>query len=158
DFGDRFWVYALYDQRTDQFGDVGKPYGTRPGFYLLVGPNWKGNVPQGITAVFRSSTSLANAIPRAFLNDTDQDRHAIQSVIDQIVAYPLSQFDGKMKSIKWREAPSIPGPAKREAGETQWVVPEKFFDEFQAVLDGVSPLPGEEALYAQFRWLMQVAA
>ena len=74
DVGDRFWVYALYDQRTDQFGELGKPYGTKPGFYLLVGPNWKGDVPNGITAVVRSSTSLANAIPRAFLNDTDEDR------------------------------------------------------------------------------------
>jgi len=27
DFGDRFWVYALYDNRTDQFGQLGKPYG-----------------------------------------------------------------------------------------------------------------------------------
>lgn len=26
DFGDRFWVYALYDARTDQFGHLGKPY------------------------------------------------------------------------------------------------------------------------------------
>ena len=25
DFGDRFWVYAMYDARTDQFGEVGKP-------------------------------------------------------------------------------------------------------------------------------------
>jgi hypothetical protein len=159
DFGDRFWVYALYDQRTDQFGDVGKPYGTKPGFYLLVGPNWKGEMPNGITAVVRSSTSLANAIPRVFQNDNDEDRKAIQPVIDQIVAYPLSQFDGKMKSIKWGAVPTIPGPpASKEGGETKWVVPEKFFDEFRAVLDGVPPLPGEEALYAQFRWLMQLAA
>ena len=26
DFGDRFWVYALYDARTDQFAEIGKPY------------------------------------------------------------------------------------------------------------------------------------
>jgi hypothetical protein len=24
DFGDRFWVYALYDGRTDEFGEIGK--------------------------------------------------------------------------------------------------------------------------------------
>jgi hypothetical protein len=36
DFGDRFWVYALYDARTDQFGQLGKPYGTKAGFYLRV--------------------------------------------------------------------------------------------------------------------------
>jgi hypothetical protein len=38
DFGDRFWVYAMYNARTDQFGQLGKLYGSKPGFYLLVGP------------------------------------------------------------------------------------------------------------------------
>ncbi|WP_156545700.1 DUF1254 domain-containing protein [Cupriavidus sp. D384] len=159
-FGDRFWVYALYDARTNQFGQVGKPYKTRPGFYLLAGPNWKGNKPAGITSVVRCPTSLANAIPRVFMNDTAEDRKAIQSVINQIVFYPLKQFDGRMKTIDWAHAPDIPGP-KSEAGasegETKWVIPEKFFDQFGEVLDTVPPLPGEEALYAQFRSLMEVA-
>jgi hypothetical protein len=38
DFGDRFWVYAAWDARTDSFAELGKQYGTRPGFYLLIGP------------------------------------------------------------------------------------------------------------------------
>src|SRR5262249_5542531 len=42
DFGTRFWVYQIVDLRTDSFADVGAMYGTKPGFYLLVGPNWKG--------------------------------------------------------------------------------------------------------------------
>jgi hypothetical protein len=33
EFGDRFWVYALYDARTDEFSEIGKAYGTKPGFY-----------------------------------------------------------------------------------------------------------------------------
>lgn len=37
------------------------------------------------------------------------------------------------------------------------MVPEKFFDEFGGVLDTVSPLPGEESLYAQFRALLAAA-
>ena len=129
DFGDRFWVYALYDQRTDQFGELGKPYGTEPGFYLLAGPEWNGEVPDGITAVIRSRTSLANAIPRVFMNDTDEDRKAIQPLIDQIVVYPLAEFDGEMKTIDWSELPEIPAPAQQGSGETKWVVPEKFFDQ-----------------------------
>ncbi len=157
DFGGRFWVYALYDARTDQFGELGKPYGTKPGFYLLVGPNWKGAVPNGVTAVIRSSTALANAIPRVFMDDTDADRAAIQPFINQIVFYPLSEFDGKMKTKDWSKAPSIPGPASSGGGETKWVVPDKFFDQLPEVLDEVPPLPGEEALYAQFRNLLAVA-
>jgi hypothetical protein len=78
DFGDRFWVYALYDARTDQFGELGKPYGSEPGFYLLAGPNWQGDLPDGVNAVLRSSTWLANAIPRVFMDDTDEDRKAIR--------------------------------------------------------------------------------
>ena len=46
EFGDRFWVYALYDARTDEFSEIGKQYGTKPGFYLVVGPDWKGETPR----------------------------------------------------------------------------------------------------------------
>ena len=157
DFGDRFWVYALYDARTDQFADLGKPYGSKPGFYLLVGPNWKGDTPTGINGVFRSSTECANVIPRVFMDDTDADRAAIQPVIDQICAYPLREFDGKLKTVDWSKAPTIPGPQSKDGGETKWVVPETFFDELDMVLDGVSPLPGEEAMYAQFRQVLAAA-
>lgn len=154
DFGDRFWVYALYDARTDQFAELGKPYKTKPGFYLLVGPNWKGEKPNGVEAIIRSPTELTNAIPRVFMDDTAEDLKAIQASINQVVFYPLDKFDGKMKTIDWAKAPNFPGP-KSTGEETKWVVPEKFFDEFPMVLDTVAPLPGEEALYAQFRQLVE---
>jgi len=157
DFGDRFWIYALYDARTDQFAAIGKPYATKPGFYLIVGPNWKGQTPAGISSVIRSSTEMANIIPRVFMDNTAADRQAIQPVINRIVVYPLKEFDGKMKTIDWSKAPAIPGP-KGTGGETQWVVPEKFFDQFGEVLDKVAPLPGEEALYGQFRVMLDTAA
>jgi len=158
DFGDRFWVYAMYDARTDQIGELGKPYGSKPGFYLLKGPNWRGDVPAGITGVFTSSTPLANCIPRAFMDDTPEDREAIQVLINQIAVYPLDEFDGKMKTTDWRKAPIIPNPNASAGGEeTKWVIPEKFFDEFGTVLETVSPLPGEEAMYSQFRALLAIA-
>jgi hypothetical protein len=39
--------------------------------------------------------------------------------------------------------------------ETQWVFPEKFFDELPAVLADAPPLPGEEARYAQMLALLE---
>jgi hypothetical protein len=63
-----------------------------------------------------------------------------------------------MKSIDWEAAPTIPNPEKQGKSEVGWVVPEKFFDELPQVLEMVPPLPGEEAMYAQFRWLMAAAA
>lgn len=59
DFGDRFCVYQIVDQRTDGFAQIGKMYGTTPGFYLLAGPDWQGQVPKGIAKVFRRSTNTA---------------------------------------------------------------------------------------------------
>ena len=45
DFGDRFWVYQVVDQRTDSFVQLGKMYGTKPGFYLLAQFRLEGNHP-----------------------------------------------------------------------------------------------------------------
>lgn len=157
DFGKRFWVYALYDARTDQAGHLGQAYGSKPGFYLLVGPKWKGDKPAGITDVIRYSTALGNAIPRIFQDDTPEDKKAIQPLVNQVVAYPLKDFTGKMKTIEWAGVPNIPGP-QSSGGETKWVVPERFFDQFGEVLDTVDPQPGEEAMYAQFRLLLGLAA
>jgi hypothetical protein len=156
DFGDRFWVYAMYDARTDEFAEIGKPYATKPGFYLMVGPNWKGDVPAGITAVVRSSTELVFAAPRIFKDDTTEDTQAVQSVLGQVMFYPLSQFDGKMKTTDWGKLPHFPTPASK-GGETKWVVPEAYFDQLSKVMKLVPPLPGEEALYGWINSVLDAA-
>ncbi|NTS31866.1 DUF1254 domain-containing protein [Phyllobacterium sp. BT25] len=161
DFGDRFWVYQLGNQRTDTIGGMGKLYGSKPGFYMIVGPEWKGDVPSGISGVFRSPTNLAYIIPRAFLDDTKEDRAAIQPLISQIMTYPLSEFDGKMKTKDWSKIPVLADPAGGKAGaggETQWVKPELFFEELPLILKEVPPQPGEEALYAWFGSLLEAAS
>lgn len=155
DFGDRFWIYALYDGRTDQFGEFGKPYGTKPGFYLLVGPNWGGNVPAGITSVVRSPTEFGFIGPRVFMNDTEEERASIKPLVNQINAYPLTEFDGKMKIKDWNDVPSF--PAQKVEGENKWVVPEKFFDQLPGVMAAVPPLPGEEGLYATIKQVLDAA-
>ena len=47
DFGDRFYVYALYDARTDEIARIGKQYGTKPGFYMIVGRELEGRGAAG---------------------------------------------------------------------------------------------------------------
>ena len=156
DFGDRFWVYQVADGRTDAFCSLGKQYGTKPGFYLIVGPNWKGEVPSGVTEVYRSSTDLGVVFPRVFQDDTPQDKAAVQSLINQIMVYPLSEFYGKMKTKDWAKLPSFPMASSK--GETKWVVPENFFDQLPEVMKEVPPLPGEESLYRMFQSVLDAAA
>jgi hypothetical protein len=157
DFGDRFWVYQVVDQRTDSFVQLGKMYGTKPGFYLLTGPDWKGAVPSGITGVFPSKTNLGAVIPRVFMDDTAADRQAIQPLLTGILMYPLSSFTGHPRTKDWAKIPNFPNTSTGEE-ETKWVQPESFFDEFGTILREVPPLPGEEALYASIQSVLDAAS
>jgi len=154
DFGDRFWLYQLGDQRTDGFADVGAMYGTRPGFHLVVGPGWEGRVPAGITAVHRSPTRYAFCIPRVFFSAAAGDRDAALPAVNAIMAYPLDEFTGTMQTRDWtrlRWFPRLSAAGRRGRG----VVPDTFFETLPAVLDEVPPLPGEERLYARLRRLVR---
>jgi len=157
DFGDRFWVYQIVDQRTDSFAQLGKMYATKPGAYLLVGPDWKGTAPSGIAGVFHSKTNLGAVIPRVFMDDTAADRQAIQPLLTGILMYPLSKFTGQLQTKDWTKVPSFPNTSTGEE-ETKWVQPESFFDELGAILKEVPPLPGEEALYANIQSVLDAAS
>jgi hypothetical protein len=147
DFGTRFFVYQATDLRTDGFAALGPMYGTRPGFYLLVGPDWNGVAPAAIAATFRARTWIGTIIPRVFQEDDRNDNAAVQPLLQQIMAYPLSEFDGRMKSKDWSTVGSIPW-VKLGDEEWRWVNPAHFFDVLPQVLAAAPPLPGEEALYA----------
>ena len=148
DFGGRFWTYQVADLRTDAAAQLGAVHGTEPGFYLLVAPAWEGELPAGITRVFRSRTNTAFLAPCVFQLDDPADKRAVQELIAGIDAYPLAEFDGQVKRRDWSKLPEFPGP-KGGADEQRFVFPETFFDQLPEVLADAPPLPGEDARYAQ---------
>lgn len=159
DFGDRFWVYQGVDQRTDSFVRMGAMHQTRPGLYLLAPASWHGAVPDGIAGVFRFGTRIAVCIPRVFMDDTSDDRAAIQPLINQVMAYPLSEYTGAMRSTDWAAAPSFPAEGSTSGErETRWVDPGRFFDQLPGVMAEVPARPGEEALYGWLDSLRRAAA
>ncbi len=159
DFKGRFWVYQAVDIRTDSFAELGAMYGTPPGFYLLVGPDWQGQPPKGIVKVFRSPSNTGMLVPRVFQSDSPEDKKAVRSLISDIDAYPLSQYSGKMKRRDWSKLPKIQGEAQASAGEgeTKWVIPETFWNELPSILADAKPFPGEEYRYEQARILAEIA-
>jgi len=157
DFGTRFWVYQVVDLRTDSFADLGKMYGTKAGFYLLVGPDWKGAVPKGIAKVFRAKSNTGVVIPRVFQDDTAHDKKAVQASLAGVNAYPLSEYTGKMQLRDWAKSPTFPAEAGGTT-KTKWVVPEKFWDTLGAILKDAKALPGEEAIYARANALIAAGA
>jgi hypothetical protein len=159
DFGSRFWVYQVVDQRTDSFVRLGAMHQTKPGLYLLAPESWDGAVPDGIADVLRFDTRIAACIPRVFMDDTAADRAAIQPIINQVMMYPLSEYTGAMRTTDWMSAPVFPaGDATSGERETQWVDPRQFFAELPAVMAEVPPRPGEEAWYDLVDSLLQAAA
>jgi hypothetical protein len=158
DFGGRFWVYQGVDQRTDSFVRLGAMYETKPGIYMVAPTSWQGEVPAGIEDVFRFDTRIAVVIPRVFMDDTAEDRAAIQPLINQIMVYPLAQYGGAPQTFDWTKAPVFAGGSTTQGEqETQWVDPKQFFSSLGEVLDEVPARPGEEALYAWFGSLVEAA-
>jgi hypothetical protein len=155
-FGERFWVYQIVDLRSDSFVQLGKMYGTTPGFYLLVGPDWRGELPKGITKVFRCPSNTGFVAPRVFQDDTKQDKQAIQTVLPHVLLYPLADYDGTMKRKDWSKIPRLPSQTSGDE-ESRWVFPEKFVEQLPAVLGDAPPLPGEEARYAQVLAVLEAA-
>ena len=149
DFGDRFWVYQAVDQRTDSFARLGAMYATAPGFYLLAPTGWEGTVPDGIIDVFRYDTALGVVIPRVFMDDTAEDRAAIQPLLRRIGMYPLPAFTGELVETDWSALPTFgdAGDATSGEQETRWVDPAAFFSVLGDVLQEVPARDGEEALY-----------
>lgn len=159
DFEGRFWVYQCVDQRTDSFVQLGAMYETKQGLYLLAPESWDGDVPDGINEAFRFDTRIAICIPRVFMDDTDEDRAAIQPFLNRVMVYPLAQYTGELQTTDWTQAPTFPGgDATAGEQETQWVVPEQFFDTLPAILQEVPARRGEEALYEWITSLLNAAA
>ena len=106
---------------------------------------------------FNSKTNLGAAIPRVFMDDTAEDRQAIQPLLTGILMYPLSKFTGQRQTKDWTKVPSFPNTSTGEE-ETRWVQPESFFDELGAILKEVPQLPGEEAFYANLQNVLDAAS
>ncbi|MCY1268875.1 hypothetical protein D9M68_192230 [compost metagenome] len=147
DFGKRFWVYQFSDLRTDSIAGLGAMHGTQPGFYLVVGPNWQGEVPKGITQVIRTQSNAAFIGPRIFQNDTAEDRQAVQEVIQGIDVYPLAEYDGTLKRRDWRKLPIFPKRADGADKASNWLPAPKGAD-FSLLLRAYWP---DEAII-QGRW------
>ena len=157
DFKGRFWVYQLANQRTDSIADLGSMYNSKPGFYMIAGPGWKGKVPKEVVKVFYSDTKIVFGIPRIFMNDTPEDKREVQKYTNQIDFYPLSEFDGKVKTRSWADLPSIAIPEGQSGrqDEVKWVDPNNFVNDLTAVLEDVPALSGEEAFYGSMKEVLE---
>lgn len=140
---ERFYEVQLIDLYTHNFAYVSTvATGNVPGKYLLTGPDWKGEVPKGITKVIPFETQFLFSIHRTQLfNPGDIDK--VKKIQEAYRVEPLSAFLGtKASSV----AAAIDFPKWQEGAEFT----AKSFDYFDFMLTLVKTPQEEQALMKKF--------
>jgi hypothetical protein len=136
---DRYYILPFHDLYTLYAGYVGAvTTGPGPGDYLVAGPSWNGDPPQGITGVIRSATDIVGSLTRtALMADGVESMKAIQ---DAYAVTPLSKFaDGEEPA----PAPAVDWPVWDEHAHTRTLA---FYDLLDFLLQFAPPLAEDEAV------------
>ena len=90
DMGDRYFSFQLSGFDSDNFGYVGQRVtGSEAGNFAIVGPDWSGELPEGVELAGRSPTSMVFALGRTLV-DGPEDLEAVYKIQDQYKLTPLS--------------------------------------------------------------------
>jgi hypothetical protein len=88
----RYYSVMLCDGNTFNYGYIGsRATGSEAGDYMVVGPDWKGQTPEGIKKVFRSSTQFSAVLYRTQLFNAE-DMPNVEKVQSGYKAQPLSAY------------------------------------------------------------------
>ena len=89
---ERYYSVMLCDGNTFNYGYIGsRATGSEDSDYLVVGPDWNGEIPASIKKVFRSSTQFSLAIYRTQLFNAE-DMPNVVKVQAGYLAQPLSAY------------------------------------------------------------------
>jgi hypothetical protein len=142
---DRYYSLQFVDGYTHNFAYVGsRTTGNGGGKYLLAGPNWQGEKPEGIDEVIRSDTDLAFVLYRTqLLGPSD-----IEEVKKIQAGYQVSPLSVYLNQPSPAPAPAIDfvPPLTPE----QQLTSPQFFEILNFALRFAPALPEEEPLRARF--------
>jgi hypothetical protein len=95
DMGDRYFTFELAGMDSDNFAYVGKrTTGGKPGSFAIIGPDWKGSLPEGIQALPTSRTPWVLVLGRTLINGKE-DAPAVNALQDQYSLIQLSYWGKK---------------------------------------------------------------
>lgn len=144
----RYFSIQLIDLYTHNFDYIGsRATGNDGGHFLVAGPGWKGDVPEGVTKAIHAETELVIAIYRTqIFNPADMDN--VKAVQAGYEVQPLSAFLGQPAP---EAAPAIDfiEPLTRE----EITQSPKVFQQLNFVLQFCPTHPSEQALMARFAQL-----
>lgn len=142
----RYYVFQLMDLYTYNFAYIGtRSTGSEGGNFMVAGPGWSGDTPQGITSIVHSETDLVSVVGRTQLFNP-KDLANVEKIQAQYQVRPLSVFLGEGAS------PSAPAvewlkPLAPEQARTSL----EFFDQLAFLLQfALPPHQSEVQLRDQF--------
>lgn len=150
DFGTRYWLVPILDAWSDVFTVPGsRTVGRTGGPYLVAGPNWKGNVPKGLT-LLRSPTAM-NWIVARYATSGGTDLAEVHSLQDRTRLTPLSEWTGDPQDYTPGEMPVNPAVDTRTPPVDQVAAMdgEAFFTRLDALLDDNPPRPEDTEMMKQ---------
>ena len=142
---DRYYSLQFVDGYTYNFSYVGsRTTGNGGGKYLLAGPNWKGDKPEGINEVIRSDTDLAFVLYRTQLFGPS-DLDGVEKVQSGYQVTPLSVFLNQPAPAPAPAIDFVP-PLTPDQQKTS----PQFFEIMNFVMRFAPTLPDEKDLRARF--------
>lgn len=88
----RYYLMPMLDAWTTVFQVPGKrTTGTGAQTYAITGPNWKGELPPGVTE-YKSPTALVWILGRTYCTGTPEDYKAVHALQDKYSLVPLSAY------------------------------------------------------------------
>jgi len=137
----RYYSAQLVDGNAYNYGYIGsRATGNDAGDYLVAGPGWTGDKPEGIKEVFHSTTPFGLTIFRTQLFNADD----MPNVIDVQKGYkvqPLSGFLGEPAPPAAPEIDFYPATTKG--------IKDNFFAYLDAALEFIPKSPDNEAMLAK---------
>ncbi|CAG9167530.1 DUF1254 domain-containing protein [Cupriavidus respiraculi] len=143
----RYYLMQLVDGWTNVVTSIGKrTTGTRRADYAIVGPDWRGTLPDGMQEI-RSPTTMAWLIGRTHANGR-LDYPAVHRLQDQYRLTPLAAWP-KSTRTPGTIAPATQTPVDTETAPVEQVAAmdaQAFFTRFAALLPANPPAPRDEAM------------
>jgi len=142
---ERYYSIQFIDAYTQNFAYIGsRTTGSDAGSFLIAGPGWKGEAPQGVKDVIHSETEFVLAGYRTQLLNPD-DLENVKKVQAGYKAQPLSAFLGQNSS---KSAPAIDfmKPLTPATQKTSL----EFYNVLNSALKYCPTVPSETALMERF--------
>jgi len=138
---ERYYSVQLVDGNTYNYGYIGsRATGTAAGSYLVAGPDWKGETPAGIGAVFRSTTPFGLTIFRTQLFNSD-DLPNVLNVQSGYKVQPLSAFLNQPAPAAAPKIDFVPATTKG--------IKENFYAYLDAALEFIPETPDSKEILAK---------